>query len=817
MTEIPLKMGIYSTLVGLLNVKNFDNGRHIINEACDALDEVLRNGDWRGVKLMLRFFAELVNANVILPSTYLGLLDDFLAILPTTPSTSDPRPEAVLYCVLAALPWAGQMLQEREPEGLGKVMETARVFMEGRGQERRVLDAVRMYRDCGEGKPFATIDALDALWAQIQSLQSENWEVPCLLKPHETFDAVLGQGLQKIISYLPPCNSISRFILTDLVSDTLHLLSHNHKEGSALLLRFSDLVNKKWLDAWNTAQRELVQQSESASTTSSSQPDYGNLTLAQATVETILLDLMKLPKSEEKGVYYATVLCDLCRTAPESVPGSMGRALRVLFGRMDMPFVGADEMEGEGEVEGEKAMAGGMDVECVRRLGDWFAHHLSNFGYIWKWEDWESYLTLHPHSARFAFIREVLERTIRLAYYDRIKGTLTQPYFETSSSSVSSNTKANGAGDDTEMKVAEANGGMDEKEKENGNGNAVGRWEKFGSAAKVFPDEAPKINFRYGEGCADPTLMDLANQLLQKMRARASPDDLHSILSKVREHASLKPVDMATDTATTQTNSTGGGLVSDNPDFVAQDVFVQCVMMTGSKSFSHVLNIIERYLPLFQSLNTTPESKARTVHSVYSFWKYNNQFLEIILDKLVNYRVVDVQGIVGWVLDDEVVEEHCSRWFLWAILRNTLNKVNLKISQIQTRLDAARKLHEENEAKRVAEGAVMDDDSGDNTHLSDRTNELNTISQYENAMNAAKREQKEAFLFVYQKFVQLITSKIEALKAEGVEDPRQTLWWRWVVGYMREIGRAFHKEIKTFQVTLETIIFSDEMDARILQ
>jgi len=31
---------------------------------------------------------------------------------------------------------------------------------------------------------------------------------------------------------------------------------------------------------------------------------------------------------------------------------------------------------------------GGMDVECVRRVAEWFSLHLSNYKYGWKWTEW---------------------------------------------------------------------------------------------------------------------------------------------------------------------------------------------------------------------------------------------------------------------------------------------------------------------------------------------------------------------------------------------------------------------------------------------
>ena len=129
--------------------------------------------------------------------------------------------------------------------------------------------------------------------------------------------------------------------MDDTILDTIYLLSHNHIECSQLLL---------------------------------SLPKYHADTLYnfhQSIVENLIRELIKLPASQEKSVYYATLLFDLCKNAPDKVPSALGRSIRVLFSRMD-----------------DNDRGGGMDIECVRRFAEWFAHHLSNFNFTWKWIDW---------------------------------------------------------------------------------------------------------------------------------------------------------------------------------------------------------------------------------------------------------------------------------------------------------------------------------------------------------------------------------------------------------------------------------------------
>ena len=69
-----------------------------------------------------------------------------------------------------------------------------------------------------------------------------------------------------------------------------------------------------------------------------------------------------------------------------------------------------------------------MDLELACRFMDWFAHHLSNFGFTWKWTEWADDVDLPSLHPKHSFIRGALEKEIRLSFAQRIKGTLPEPY-----------------------------------------------------------------------------------------------------------------------------------------------------------------------------------------------------------------------------------------------------------------------------------------------------------------------------------------------------------------------------------------------------
>jgi nuclear cap-binding protein subunit 1 len=138
-----------------------------------------------------------------------------------------------------------------------------------------------------------------------------------------------------------PVTTIDNFIVEDLATDIIQLFAHNHKEAAKYLLLLPDFID----------------------------PSNLSSSIYDIIVETAFAELLKLPRSRERPVYYMTLIADLCRSAPAKIPSALGRAIRAVFAMMD-------------------GVECSLDVDCIRRFGEWFAHHLSNFGFNWKWAEW---------------------------------------------------------------------------------------------------------------------------------------------------------------------------------------------------------------------------------------------------------------------------------------------------------------------------------------------------------------------------------------------------------------------------------------------
>ncbi|RHZ60069.1 hypothetical protein Glove_359g15 [Diversispora epigaea] len=369
-----------------------------------------------------------------------------------------------------------------------------------------------------------------------------------------------------------------------------------------------------------------------------------------------------------------------------------------------------------------------MDVECCYRFWNWFAHHLSNFGFVWNWKDWENVLQLDPSHPKICFIRETLEKTIRYSYYDRIRTSMPEEFLA------------------------------------------------------IFPPSEPSINFRYED--SQHPLYNLSTNLINKLRAKSPNNEIKSILEEVGKNFPEMP--------------------QLEQEQTIRDLFIQCVLMLGSKSFSHVLNVIERYLPILQALNETPEARLHTVKIVAEFWVNNTQFLGILLDKLLNYRVIDAFAVISWLFSDELGKD-IAKSYVWEITKNTINKVISRVKQVANKLETI--------TNPAIERGSLGVDITSEEHKKVSPDEIQNI---ENTLNMVTREQKEVLSKMIQMFVTMLDNKLKEYSVKEIQDPLSQLWFWWAYGFFKEISRTYQPQISTFMVTLKTVVLSPGIDDRIL-
>jgi nuclear cap-binding protein subunit 1 len=142
--------------------------------------------------------------------------------------------------------------------------------------------------------------------------------------------------------------------LRSIILDTVHIFEVNRKECARLLLAIRQYMPK---DTFKPL----------ATTTEDPSASTSTISLESLVVSTILSVMFTLPTPPYDLIYYGSVITELCKLSPNTVAPPVGRAVRKLF-----TMLGAE----------------GLDNEIARRAAEWFAVHLSNFGFQWMWKEW---------------------------------------------------------------------------------------------------------------------------------------------------------------------------------------------------------------------------------------------------------------------------------------------------------------------------------------------------------------------------------------------------------------------------------------------
>ncbi|POW03729.1 hypothetical protein PSTT_10910, partial [Puccinia striiformis] len=114
--------------------------------------------------------------------------------------------------------------------------------------------------------------------------------------------------------------------------------------------------------------------------------------------------------------------------------------------------------------------------------------------------------------------------------------------------------------------------------------------------------------------------------------------------------------------------------VQESVQDVTREVAIQSLLNVGSRSFSHFLNVLERYLELLKTLTNSASSRAILLKTVTKFWKKNGQFELIIIDKLLEYRVIDPIDSLHHSFESYMSSEDWSELQFWDGLKLTMRK-----------------------------------------------------------------------------------------------------------------------------------------------
>ncbi|XP_051140947.1 nuclear cap-binding protein subunit 1 isoform X4 [Andrographis paniculata] len=592
--QLPHKIPLYGTLIGLLNLEDEDFVRKIVEITHDNLQVALDKGKCNTIRILLRFLTALMCSKVLQPNSLVVLFETLLSSAATAVDEDKGNPswqacaDYYIVCVLSCLPWGGAELVEQVPEEIDRVMVGIQAYMSIR---KHVSDSgcsvfENVYEsDQGEaGKDF-----LEDLWSRVQDLSSKAWKLDSVPRPHLPFEPQLVGGKSHDFGPIncpdlpdPPAPSsevargkqrheaeqkypqrirrlnifpssktehlqpIDRFVVEEYLLDVLFFLNGCRKECASYMVGLPVPFRYEYLMA-----------------------------------ETIFSQILLLPQSPFKLMYYTLVIMDLCKALPGAFPAVVAGAVRSLFDKIS-----------------------DLDMECRSRLILWFSHHLSNFQFIWPWEEWAHVLDLPKWAPQRVFVQEVLEREVRLSYWDKVKQSIdSAPALE-----------------------------------------------------ELLPPRGTP-NFKYSAEDCDQTEREISSKLNQMVKDRSASRE---IISWIEEH-----------------------VLPEHGFDVTLRVVAQTFLNIGSKSFTHLITVLERYGQVFAKICPDQDRQIMLISEVDSLWKNNAQMAAITIDRMMGYRLVSNVAIVKWVFSTSNSDQFHVSDRPWEILKNAVTKTFNRLTDLR--------------------------------------------------------------------------------------------------------------------------------------
>ncbi|XP_030652330.1 nuclear cap-binding protein subunit 1 isoform X3 [Nomascus leucogenys] len=354
------------------------------------LKESLKANNYNEAVYLVRFLSDLVNCHVIAAPSMVAMFENFVSVTQEE-DVPQVRRDWYVYAFLSSLPWVGKELYEKKDAEMDRIFANTESYL-----KRRQKTHVPMLQVWTADKPHPQEEYLDCLWAQIQKLKKDRWQERHILRPYLAFDSILCEALQhNLPPFTPPPHTedsvypmprviFRMFDYTDDPEGPVMPGSHS-VERFVIEENLHCIIKSHWKER-KTCAAQLV-----------SYPGKNKIPLNYHIVEVIFAELFQLPAPPHIDVMYTTLLIELCKLQPGSLPQVLAQATEMLYMRLDT-----------------------MNTTCVDRFINWFSHHLSNFQFRWSWEDWSDCLSQDPESPKPKFVREVLEKCMRLSYHQRI-------------------------------------------------------------------------------------------------------------------------------------------------------------------------------------------------------------------------------------------------------------------------------------------------------------------------------------------------------------------------------------------------------------
>ncbi|KAG4423295.1 hypothetical protein IFR04_003529 [Cadophora malorum] len=428
--EQPFKIPFVAAVVLVANTMRKDGqavAEEVLRRTALRTNAAIAKGEWRETKLLMKFLGSL--QGLLDGEGVWTVLQDILtkAVDLQTENNEETIGPELVKIILFTIPYVMASSATDNQDKAASMVENTDII----ASEPHVLQAlVDPYPGNGKEEAASPTGVLMLLQKQLQNEASTGWELSCLPRP---WKGVFEEGREDVLTEAPkhtlpaiiipeavsngprplfpelyfsvyanqdvetvaPTSDIASCLIRDAIVDTINILDYNRNATARFLIDIDCYFSPG----------TFVKRATPFDRLRDIEGDRSTWKPEDVAVDAVFSQLFQLPAPEHKLVYYHSVLTESCKIAPAAIAPSLGRAIRYLYRSVDS-----------------------MDLELSYRFMDWFAHHLSNFGFTWKWTEWIDDVELPSLDPKKAFIEGALDKEIRLSFAQRIKGTLPAPY-----------------------------------------------------------------------------------------------------------------------------------------------------------------------------------------------------------------------------------------------------------------------------------------------------------------------------------------------------------------------------------------------------
>jgi len=692
--DFPYRAPVYGCLVGLLNHTRSEFGQQFVQRLSREMHAAISDVEMNTVKLQLRLLASLVNAGVVLASSLVSVLNQFLAAADDADDQNGK--DCWTWLVLNTLPWCSKLF-DRNGDDITSIVERLEGFMSARPSISAFNSALAVIAN------DETRDAVTLMWNAVQEMREANWPaMGCFEHPADQLQKVLSdmENHEFELDEIPSLNTTFAVI------------------RSPVLRLFDEETSRHDLRAWEaTIVRDIIADMifNNAESHRDAATAIAKLPLSfrprELVVETLFECIVKASKGTTQVhplIYFTVLTVDLCALDPK-IDAYIGQAVGALF-----------------------TSAQHLDIQSADIFSEWLALFLSEKQFKWKlWYSdgtgmaytWLELLAGQEEGSRHhMLLRDFLSRVSRLTYYTKLVPPQGQP----------SNVIPEGM-------------------------------QRYVTPVSASPPRIPEH------------LEDGYRKLVRNVQSRMPGPELQAFLEEF-----MPP--------------------EGSPKAERIYLLTSALIQSETKIFSQMVLKFGRYQKLFmEQWSNDLDGKKAVLKAIMDFWGASPQMSVLLVHKLLNAGIVDSTSIVHFLFSEDN-SHRLLKSYNFEILTSCLNMVVERTKKFKNEAAAAnRALKDVEHLDDCPEKAIAQDKQGRAKDLYDK----------------ALRSQKETFLGVFQRFVMALADHLTTCEAEG-KDPAD-MWFACLMARLKQIGRQYHTSIKSFIVTLDTLIFtaSGNTDSRI--